>query len=172
VIERRDGTLLALFRNDGKPMRKMLESTSTDGGLTWTPATNGYLPNPAGGFHMMRLASGNVAIVYNHAPSPGNDQKWRNPLSVALSEDDGKTWSYRRNLLEWQPDASGKSESETFQYPTIAQGPDGRLHVTWSRSHVVSLDGVAQRVTDIQYTSFTEGWVKGRPYFEDAWESN
>ncbi len=171
VIERRDGKLLALFRNDGKPMHKMLESTSADGGLTWTPAVNGILPNPAGGFHMLRLVSGNVAIAYNHAPSPGNDRKWRNPLSVALSEDDGATWSYRKNLLEWHPDVGGNTEQETFEYPTMTQGPDGRLHVTFSRSHVVSLDGVAQRVTDIQYTSFTEAWVKGRPFFEDAWES-
>ena len=171
VIERRDGTLLALCRNDGQPMRKMLESTSADGGLTWTPATNGALPNPAGGFHMMRLASGNVAIVYNHAPSPGNDQKWRNPLSVALSEDDGATWACRRNLLEWHPGTEGDTEQETFEYPTVTQGPDGRLHATWSRSHVVSLHGTAQRVTDIQYTSFTEAWVKGCPFFEDAWES-
>ncbi len=171
VIERSDGSLLAMFRNDGQPMRKMLASESFDGGLTWTPAVHGTLPNPAGGFHMMTLASGNVAIVYNHAPSPGNDKKWRNPLSIALSEDDGKTWSYRRNIVEWHPDTDGDERSETFQYPTMTQGPGGRLHVTWSLSHVVPLDGVDQRVTDIQYTSFTEAWVKERPFFEGAWES-
>lgn len=172
VVERRDGTLVAWFRNDGKPMRKMLESTSADGGLTWTPAVNGALPNPAGGFHAMRLASGAIAVVYNHAPSPGNDKKWRNPLSVALSDDDGRTWSHRRNLLEWHPDGEGgdAGQEATFQYPTMTQGADGRIHATWSLSHVVTLDGEPRHVTDVQYTSFTEAWVRERPYVEDAWE--
>ncbi|NMC06520.1 MAG: hypothetical protein GYA24_14985 [Candidatus Lokiarchaeota archaeon] len=189
VIERRDGTLLAFFRNDGKPMRKMLESTSSDGGFTWSAARNGSLPNPAGGFHVLRLASGNIAAIYNHAPSPGNDQKWRNPLSVALSEDDGATWSWRRNLLEFHLDATGgdaggsnerdpgtepkpEPEPETFEYPTMTQGHDGKIHATWSRSHVVSVNGTLQRVTDIQYTSLNEAWVKERRFFEDAWESS
>ncbi|MHA1684436.1 MAG: exo-alpha-sialidase [Promethearchaeota archaeon] len=170
VIERPDGTLLALFRNDGRPMRKMLKSVSHDGGFTWTPAENYVLPNPAGGFHMITLSSGNVAIIYNHAPSVDNDRKWRNPLSVALSGDGGETWSYRRNIVEWHPDGDQDKEEETFQYPTLVQGPDGTVHATWSLSHAIDGGGGRERVTDIQYTSFTEDWIKERAYFEESWE--
>lgn len=173
VMERSDGTLFTLMRNDGQPMRKMLYSESKDGGLTWSKAENYILPNPAGGFHMIKLESGNIAIIYNHAPSPHNDRKWRNPLSIALSLDEGKTWKYRRNLLEWHPnspDDEKNGNQNTFEYPTLTQGPDKRIHVTWSLSHKEIIENKEYRFTDIQYTSLTEDWIKQKEYFEEAWE--
>ncbi|MHA1699415.1 MAG: exo-alpha-sialidase [Promethearchaeota archaeon] len=172
VIERADGSLLALCRNDGRPLKYMLKTESFDGGYTWTPAENYVLPNPAGGFHMIKLQSGNVAIIYNHAPAPDNDRKWRNPLSVALSEDDGETWKFRRNLLEWHPDDDDAGDSHycTFEYPTMVQGPDGRIHAIWSFSHEINENENEFRVMDIQYTTFTEEWIKKGKFFENSWE--
>jgi predicted neuraminidase len=171
VIERKDGSLMALCRNDGQPMKKMLITESFDGGFTWTPARNYLLPNPAGGFHMIRLKSGAIAIIYNHAPTPDNDRKWRNPLSVAISMDEGKSWQYRRNILEWHPDNANDEENNcTFQYPTLTQDERGIIHATWSLSHPEIINNRSFRFTDIQYTSFTEDWIKRTPYFENAWE--
>ncbi|MBD3350469.1 MAG: hypothetical protein GF364_03185 [Candidatus Lokiarchaeota archaeon] len=173
LIEREDGSLFALCRNDGRPMKRMLQTESHDGGFTWTPAVNGKLPNPAGGFNMIKLTNGNVAIVYNHAPAPQNEVKWRNPLSIALSEDDGKTWQYRRNLLEWHPDENQEtSQALKFEYPTLTEGLDNNIHITWSLSHPEKIDDKDYRFTDIQYTFVTEDWIKQRPYFEEAWELN
>lgn len=171
VIQRQDGSLLALFRNDGRPMKWMLKSESFDGGKTWSPASNYILPNPAGGFHMIKAKSGNIIIIYNHAPSAiDNDMKWRNPLSVALSEDDGETWAYRRNLIEWHPGDEGDNSKETFEYPTITQAADGTFHATWSLSHEVERNGEKNKVMDIQYTYFTEDWIKQKSYFDQSWE--
>lgn len=173
IIQRKDGSIFALCRNSGN-IKKMIETESYDRGKTWKPGTLGSLPNPAGGFHMIRLKSGNVAIIYNHAPAPNNERKWRNPLSVALSEDDGKTWKYRRNLLEWHPDEQGDEEKKylKFEYPTITQGADGKIHATWSLSHLEIIENEKQEVrfTDIQYTSFSEEWIKEHGFFENAWE--
>jgi alpha-L-rhamnosidase len=173
LIQRKDGSIFALCRNSGN-IKKMIETESYDRGKTWKPGTLGSLPNPAGGFHMIRLKSGNVAIIYNHAPAPNNERKWRNPLSVALSEDDGKTWKYRRNLLEWHPDEQGDEEKKylKFEYPTITQGADGKIHATWSLSHLEIIENEKQEVrfTDIQYTSFSEEWIKEHGFFENAWE--
>jgi hypothetical protein len=170
IIQRKDGSIFALCRNSGK-VKTMIQTQSKDGGYTWEPATFGKLPNPAGGFHMIKLQSGNIAIIYNHAPSPNNERKWRNPLSVALSEDEGKTWIYRRNLLEWHPDKpeDEQTKSLNFQYPTMTQGSDGKIHATWSLSHPEIIDDKEIRFTDIQYTSFTEDWIKEHKFFESAW---
>lgn len=171
VIERKDGSLLALCRNDGRPIRKALKTESFDGGFHWTPAVESNLPNPAGGFHMMRLSSGDIATIYNHAPAPDNDRKWRNPLSIAISEDDCVSWKYRRNIVEWHPDdENDDGNRRTFEYPTLTQGADGTIHITWSYSHPENIDGKDYRFTDIQYTSVTEKWVKQKQYFENSWE--
>ncbi len=162
VIEREDGSLYCLMRAY-RPLGHMWETISQDGGLTWTPPRPSILPNPDGGFHMTRLQSGRVAIIYNHSATE------RNPLSVALSEDEGRSWTYRRNLCEFHP-AAEKDPRDNFQYPTITQGPDGTLHATWSFGHSEQLGDVIKRVTDIQYASFSEEWVAERPFFEDTWE--
>lgn len=166
LIERRDGSLLALMRAK-RPLGRMYRTESHDMGFTWTPAKPYGLPNPGGGFHMIRLQSGNLAIIYNHAPVPPDHGFERNPLSVALSEDDGETWAYRRNLVE------GHDEHLHVRiggYPTMTQGPDGRVHATWSYAHREEYEGRTQTMTDIQYASFTEEWVRERPFFEGPWE--
>jgi hypothetical protein len=122
---------------------------------------------------MLRLQSGNVAIIYNHSPTADPNHGYiRNPVSVAISEDEGRTWKYRRNLCEYHADEPGKSDpnARSFGYPTMTQGADGRLHATWSFSHPEVRDGVRYGFTDIQYTTFTEKWVTEHAFFEGAWE--
>jgi len=172
LVERADGSIFCLNRMS-RPFGKMGQCESPDGGLTWTPATAGVLPNPGGGFHMLRLQSGNVAVIYNHSPTAETgDAFMRNPVSVALSEDEGRTWAYRRNLCEYHSDDPSQPDpfARSFGYPTMAQGADGRIHVTWSFSHPEDRDGQRFGFTDIQYTSFTEEWIKEQPFFEGPWD--
>lgn len=172
IIERKDGSIYCLNRAV-KPLGKAYQTESCDGGLTWNEeATPSNLPNPGGGFHMMRLQSGNVAVVYNHAPAPPLNSLERNPVSIAISEDEGRTWKYRRNLCEFHHDNLEKPNEnrQHFGYPTMTQGADGKLHFTWSFSHPEVLNGQRVGLTDIQYTSCTEAWVKEHPYFEEAFE--
>ena len=157
VIERRDGSLWALMRAK-RPLGKMYQTESFDGGLTWTAATPSNLPNPGGGFHMMRLQSGNLGVIYNHAPAEPLNLLERNPLSVAISDDDGKTWKWRRNLCEYHRENQDNATAfhHTFGYPTMCQGPDGLIHATWSFPHPVKENTTRFNITDIQYTCFTE----------------
>jgi predicted neuraminidase len=183
VVERRDGTLWALMRTT-PPVGRMYQTTSADGGKTWTPATPYILPNPNGGFHMLRLQSGNLAIIYNHAPVPEEQHGFtRNPLSIAISEDDGETWTYRRNIVEAHGDQVNHGIAGD---PTMTQGADGTIHATWSYSYLGETNGTSDATrefshpgeadlrhdgyTDIQYTSFTEAWAKERPFFTSAFE--
>lgn len=166
VIEREDKSLLALMRAK-RPLGQMYKTESYDGGQTWTDAEPYILPNPGGGFHWMRLQSGNLCIIYNHAPVLPDHGFERNPLSVALSEDDGKTWSYRRNIMEAHDEDIHR---RIGGYPTMVQGEDGIIHATWSFADNVESNDQQVNVTNIKYTKFTEDWIKEREFFNEVWE--
>ncbi|MEX2682685.1 MAG: exo-alpha-sialidase [Candidatus Sigynarchaeota archaeon] len=167
VVERKDGTLWALMRA-ARPVGKMYQTVSTDNGETWSPAKPYILPNPGGGFHMIRLQSGNLAVIYNHAPVPEEGHGFeRNPLSIAISDDDGQSWKWRRNIMEARGD---DVHLRIGGYPTMTQGADGTIHATWTYSYTTEVDGKKTSFSDIKYTSFREDWIKQKPFFSSTWE--
>ncbi|NMC06519.1 MAG: exo-alpha-sialidase [Candidatus Lokiarchaeota archaeon] len=167
VVERKDGTLWALMRA-ARPLGKMYQTESHDNGETWSPAKPYILPNPGGGFHVMRLQSGNLAVIYNHAPVPEEHHEFeRNPLSIAISDDDGKSWKWRRNIMEARDD---DVHLRIGGYPTMTQGADGTIHAIWTYSYPAEVDGQKVGYSDIKYTSFSESWVKEKPFFTSVWE--
>jgi predicted neuraminidase len=99
------------------------ESSSTDGGITWTPAKATPLPNPDSGIDAVRMKDGRIALVYNHTKVD------RTPLNLAFSTDNGATWGLPY-VLE---DAPGE-----YSYPAIIQSGDGKLHMTytWKRKRI------------------------------------
>ena len=116
--ERIDGSILALLRPTGG-QKRVLRSISSDGGRTWAPAVTTELESPFAALDSVRLGDGRVVIAWNDNP----DQ--RNPLTLAISEDEGETWACRRNLVAGE----GK-----FDYPAMIQTADGLLHVTFSNN--------------------------------------
>jgi len=117
-------------RNDGWLVR----SQSHDGGRTWTAGKETKFPNPNAAVDFIRLQNGHLLLVYNDSM---ND---RTPLCVAISTDDDKSYSYRRNIAE------GKG---SFAYPTAIQAHDGKIHVIFT-SH---------DRTVINEAVFDEAWV-------------
>jgi predicted neuraminidase len=99
------------------------ESSSDDGGRTWTLVRPTSLPNPDSGIDAVRMKDGTIALVYNHT------KHGRTPLNLALSTDDGNTWGFPF-VLE---DAPGE-----YSYPAIIQSGDGMLHITytWKRERI------------------------------------
>ncbi len=166
-----DGSIFCLMRSETS-LGKMFQCESLDGGLTWYRAIPSILPNPGGGFFMQKLQSGNIAIIYNHAPAPPLNRMERNPVSIAISEDEGKTWQYRCNLCEFHSDDPENPDElrHTFGYATMTQDIDGKIHATWSLGHPEMIDDQRLNFTDIQYTCFSEDWVKKHPFFEGAFE--
>ena len=102
---------------------RIVESVSKDGGLTWSPGHPTVLPNPNSGIDVVRLVDGRLVLVYNHL------LRGRDSIHIAVSPDDGGTWS-PPILLE-----GGKGE---FSYPAVIQTSDGLLHITytWNRTHI------------------------------------
>ena len=122
VVELADGTLLAYMRSQED---RIFKSTSRDRGKSWSRAEATPLPNNNSGIDMVRLRSGNLALVYNPT-SKDNPTAWggpRTPLEIALSTDEGKNWPHRVTLEE------GPGE---FSYPAIIQGTDGMIHITYT----------------------------------------
>jgi predicted neuraminidase len=110
------------------------KSESKDNGETWTPAEKTELPHPGSGIDLVRTAEGKLFLVYNHTP------RFRFPLNLGLSTDDGQTWK----MVHTFEDTPGE-----YSYPAIIQTSDGRLHVTytWQRKRIkhVVMDPMAWR---------------------------
>lgn len=137
VVMLRDGSLMAYMRSQEEYIFK---SYSHDMGRTWSTSEPTSLPNNNSSIDMVRLRSGNLALVCNPIgtdvsvgkieatwPSvlPVGFKTWgpRTPLKIALSLNEGESWPY------WLTLEDGRGE---YSYPAIVQSQDGVIHVTYS----------------------------------------
>lgn len=98
---------------------------SKDGGRTWSEAVKSSLPNNNSGIDAVRLDDGRVLLVYNPV---GIDWGPRTPLTLAVSSDDGVSWSSLAHL---------EAEKGEYSYPTIVRTAKGVAIVyTWKRERV------------------------------------
>jgi len=148
LVRRRDGVLVAYMRDNGPPPKRIHVSTSSDQGLRWSPVIDTDLPNPGSGLEVIALKDGAWAMVYN------DTERGRHSLAVALSQDEGKTWKWKRHLeIDTRPTAAG-----SFHYPSIVQAQDGRLHVSYSY-FLNHLPAGAPRKS-IKHAEFNRAWVQ------------
>jgi len=92
IIQRRDDSLYLLLRNE---TGFLTQSESTDEGLTWSAQTPTTIPSVTCCAQMTTLTDGTVALLWNPPPryDPANPTS-RDELALALSSDDGATWSH------------------------------------------------------------------------------
>lgn len=135
VVRLRNGRLAAFFR-DARGLGIIARSESDDEGRTWSEALPSGLPNRSGGIEAIVLASGALAVVYNN-----HDGQQRDRLAISLSNDEGQTWTRTRHIAE--------TPGERFDYPSIIQSRDGRIHVTFS-----------DNLKTIRHVSFSETWLR------------
>lgn len=102
-------------------------SDSDDDGKTWSPAYKTSLPNPNSGIDVTRLPDGSLVLVYNPV---GRNWGARNPIAVAMSNDNGKTWPFTLNLETGRP-------ADEFSYPAIINTGDTVVGTyTWKRQRI------------------------------------
>lgn len=121
LVERRDGSLWMWVRTK----YGIGESTSTDGGRTWSALIPSRVPNARSRFFVSRLASGRLLLV-RHDPvdghfADGDSRGIRSHLKAYLSDDDGVTW-VGGLLLDARVGVS---------YPDGDQAEDGTLRITY-----------------------------------------
>lgn len=127
ILRLADGRLRVLCRTRNG---FLAESTSSDGGDTWSKVRLTSVPNNQSGTDAVTLADGRHVLVYNNFRTLSGTKKGpRTPLDIAVS-DDGDNW---RHLLTLED-----SPISQYSYPAIIQGRDGSLHCvyTWRRQRV------------------------------------
>ncbi len=138
LVRRDDGSIVAYMRENG-PRRCIRQSVSNDEGATWSPVEDSPLPNPGAGIEAIRLASGRWCMTYNDTVIG------RHSLAVALSDDEGKSWTTIRHVERTKPGEN------SFHYPSILQARDGTIHLTYTKR-------TAEGAT-IQHAAFNEAWI-------------
>jgi predicted neuraminidase len=128
-IERSNGSLVAFLRT--RP--NILQSESKDGGKTWSELHPTQFKNPDAGISVRRLKSGHVILVFN------NQDNSRTPLHIALSTDEGRTWSEPLRL---------ETNPGEYSYPSVLQTSDGMIHIIYTF-----------RRYSIKHLEINEGWL-------------
>jgi predicted neuraminidase len=143
VVRRKDGTLVAYMRDNGPPPKRIQRSVSKDDGMTWTAAEDMELPNPGASIEAIALRDGRWLMVYN------DRERGRDSLAVSLSDDEGETWKWTRHIE--------RRERCSFHYPSVIQGRDGAIHVTYSYFAPDGPEG--RQVKSIKHARFDPAWV-------------
>ena len=142
-----DGRLLMLLRTGGSG-GWIWQATSTDGGRTWSQATPTGVPNNNSGLDLIRLGDGHLLLACN----PVADSKWRTPLSLLLSDDEGCTW-HRWLDVETEPGE--------FSYPALLQADDGTIHMVYTYRRTAIVHVALNHMN--AYTASTTGTIRARP---------
>jgi predicted neuraminidase len=98
-------------------------ASSEDYGRTWSPALSTSIPCPNSGLDAVRLSDGRIVLACNPT------RQGRTPLCLLVSEDNGVTWPWRKDL---------ETEAGEYSYPSVIHAADGRVHgvYTYQRKRI------------------------------------
>ncbi len=127
------------------------ESRSRDGGLSWTLPQPSPLAGPESTAILLRLQSGPLLCAWNGNGLSGGKQVPRYPMTVALSEDGGRSWPWRRTV------ATTAGERQLSNHG-LFQTKSGRILL--SMNHFLGIrDG--REAGPIEQARFDEAWLRG-----------
>jgi predicted neuraminidase len=124
LLQKKDGTIVAYMRDSGPPPSRVLTSESKDEGLTWTAVVDTDIPNPGSSLAGVALKNGEWVIVLN------DTEKGRHQMAMWVSDDEGKSWKWKRYLEKSEDDNAG-----SYAYPNILLDRDGMLNVNYTYRH-------------------------------------
>ena len=153
LVQRRDGSLYTLMRDNGPPPHRLQQSDSMDQGETWSAVTDTALPNPGSGAEIISLRNGHWVLISNDTETS------RHQLAVQISDDEGRSWKWKRYLERDEPGPQAGS----YHYPSIIEAKDGTLHASYSyhlnrRNLPKDTDG-DPAAKSIKHAHFNEAWV-------------
>jgi predicted neuraminidase len=124
IAELSSGSVLMILRtHDGN----LWKSVSKDRGETWSAAEKTGLTGTPTSANLLRLRDGRLVLTHDENP------RYRTPLTMRVSEDDGMTWGEPLVLAEtFIPDPKDPIWSAQVTYPSVAELADGTLVVVWA----------------------------------------
>jgi len=156
VVETAPNHYVAFFRD--RAANWIYRSMSNDG-CHWTSPQATTLPNNNASVQAFRLTDGAIVMAFDNSHTDRSGAHpvagLRKPLSVALSSDEGKTWSEVRDIETGRPGFGMEEQKpktpgrEEYSYPTILQMGDGMIHVAFTYRR--------QTIKDV---SFSESWIE------------
>lgn len=144
LVASADGSKLVQFFRSRQADCIYRSHASLDG-LHWSTPQPIALPNNNSSIQALRLHSGRLAMIFNRfslqtdlkeEPTWG-EALWprtRWPLSIALSEDDGDSWPWVRDI-DYGDGFAGDANwflNGQLAYPSILEGLPGELHIAYS----------------------------------------
>ncbi len=144
IVASADGThLLQFFRS--RLADRIYRSIGSIDGTDWSEPQPINLPNNNSSIQACRLRSGKLAIIFNRfclEEEPQSSMAWgsakwprtRWPLSIALSDDDGDTWPWIRDIDSGLGFCGSENWMRNGQlaYPSLIEGLPGELHIAYS----------------------------------------
>jgi antitoxin component YwqK of YwqJK toxin-antitoxin module len=132
------GTLLSLGGKDTQIRGYMPQNISRDWGKTWEEKTQSTFPwlganqRPS----VIKLASGHLIMVgdsrFIHNPAPPKTWKYGDNPYVALSTDNGMSWTIKPLPVALKHE---HRLHKTVGYTTVRQSPNGLIHVFVTMTH-------------------------------------
>jgi hypothetical protein len=135
VVELQDGRLWKLIRTN---WGRFWEAFSDDNGVSWRVIRPSNIEASSAPGQLARLASGRLLLAWNRPypegkteyPLTGGDNEWsevpvsnhREELSLAFSEDDGKTWT--------KPVVIARQPGKWLSYPYLFESSPGTIWLT------------------------------------------
>jgi predicted neuraminidase len=157
IIEIAPGKLVTLFRS--RFADNIYRSVSEDNGDTWTAPVRTELRNNNSSISAIRMQSGVIGLIYNDLSFNGNEgitiwPQQRCPVTMAISEDEGITWPYRRVIEPGEGFVGPWNDinNRRYEYPVMMQGRDGKIHVAYSWGSR----------KNIKYVCVDESWIRGK----------
>lgn len=158
VVELSPGHLVTVLRSRFADW--VYVSRSTDDGESWTEPEATELPNNNAGLSAFTLPSGRLAVVSNEEQFNTEFGRvvWpyeRTRLTIAVSDDGGRTWPVRR-IVEPGDGFTGTANlrsNRRHEYPHAVVSTDGRIHIAYSYGSRIA----------IKHVVLTEDWIDGIP---------
>ena len=98
VVELSNGDLVMLMRKNGTG--RLWSTRSSDGGKSWSETVMTDIPNPSNKPKLIK-AGNLIALINTPNEKLAKKKKTRNPLAIWISDDDMKSWKYKKVLSDF-----------------------------------------------------------------------